>query len=85
MTGKLFKFVNMDPGSVKIFTIRDVSRLRYIAELILGEILGLSWEIVTDKRKLGKHPVINYSGVDLNGAFKIYPHGLLSERLLFGL
>ena len=69
----------MDPGSVKIFTIRDVSRLRYIAELILGEILGLSWEIVTDKRKLGKHPVINYSGVDLNGAFKIYPHGLLSE------
>ena len=75
----LFKFVNMDPGSVKIFTISDVPRLRYIAELILGEILGLSWEIVTDKRKLGKHPVINYSGLDLNGALKIYPHGLLSE------
>jgi len=69
----------MDSGPVKIFTIRDVPRLQYIAEIILGDILGLSWEIVTDKRKLGKHPVINYSGEDLNGAFKIYPHGLLSE------
>ena len=56
----------MDPGPIKIFTVRDVPRLRYIAEIILGEILGLSWEIVTDKRKLGKNPVINYSTEDLN-------------------
>jgi len=69
----------MDPGPVKIFTFRDVPRLRYVAEIILGEILGLSWEIVTDKRKLGKNPVINYSGEDLNGSFKIQPHGLLAE------
>jgi len=72
----------MEPGPVKIFTVRDVPRLRYIVELILGEILGLSWEIVTDKRKLGKHPVINYSAEDLNGSFKIYPHGILSEAEL---
>jgi hypothetical protein len=69
----------MDPGPVKIFTIRDVPRLRYIAELILGEILGLSWEIVTDKRKLGKNPVINYSEEKLNGSFNICPYGILSE------
>lgn len=69
----------MDPGSVKIFTISDVPRLRYIAEIILGDFLGLSWEIVTDKRKLGKHPVINYSVENINGSFKIYPQGLLSE------
>ncbi|MBA4322241.1 MAG: hypothetical protein C0408_05425 [Odoribacter sp.] len=69
----------MDAGPVKIFTIRDVPRFRYIAELILGEILGLSWEIVTDKRKLGKNPVINYSAEDINGSLKIQPHGLLSE------
>jgi hypothetical protein len=69
----------MDTGPVKIFTVRDVPRLKYIAEIILGEILGLSWEIVTDKRKLGKNPVINYSGEDLKGSFKICPHGILSE------
>jgi hypothetical protein len=69
----------MDYGTVKIFTVRDVPRLRYIVEIILGEILGISWEIVTDKRKLGKNPVINYSADDLNGSFKIHPHGLLSD------
>jgi hypothetical protein len=69
----------MDIGPVKIFTVRDVPRLRYIVEIILGEILGLSWEIVTDKRKLGKNPVINYSAEEIKGSFRIYPDGLLSE------
>jgi hypothetical protein len=69
----------MDIGPVKIFTVRDVPRLRYIVEIILGEILGLSWEIVTDKRKLGKNPVINYSGEEIKGSFRISPDGLLSE------
>jgi hypothetical protein len=69
----------MDPGPVKIFTIRDVPRLRYICEIIFGDILGLSWQIVTDKRKLGKNPVINYSVDDLKGSFRISPYGLLSE------
>ncbi len=84
MIGKIYKFVNMNPGPVKIFTVRDVPRLRYIAEIILGEILGLSWEIVTDKRKLGKNPVINYSDEVINGSFKICPHGLLSQTGLKG-
>ena len=79
MKGILYKFVYMDIGPVKIFTIRDVPRLRYIAEIILGEILGLSWEIVTDKRKLGKNPVINYSTEEIKGSFMICPIGLLSE------
>jgi hypothetical protein len=69
----------MDQGPLKIFTVRDVPRLRYIAEIILGDILGLSWEIVTDKRKLGKNFVINYSADELNGSFKIHPHRLLFE------
>jgi len=69
----------MDSGPVKIFTSRDVPRLRYIADIIFGDILGLSWEIVTDKRKLGKNPVINYSGDEINGSFKIIPDSLLFE------
>jgi hypothetical protein len=70
----------MDPGPVKIFTSRDVPRLRYIADVILGDIMGLAWEIVTDKRKLGKNPVINYSSEEINGSFKIIPGTLLFEN-----
>jgi len=69
----------MDPGPVKIFTSSDVPRLRYIAGILLGDILGIEWEIITDKRKLGKNPVINYSDETLKGAFSIQPHPLLFE------
>ncbi len=70
----------MEPRPVKIFAEENTSRLQYIADLILGEILGLSWEIVTDRRKLGKFPVINYSASDIKGSCKINPAGLLSEK-----
>jgi hypothetical protein len=69
----------MDPGPIKIFTSRDVPRLKYIADLILRDILGLSCEIVTDKRKLRKNPVINYSSENIPGSFKISPDTLLFE------
>jgi len=70
----------MDPRPVKIYATDNVPRLRYIAEIILGDILGLSWEIITDKRKLGKYNIINYSGEDISGSFKICPDTLLFER-----
>lgn len=70
----------MDPGSVKVFTSANYSRLNYIADLILNDILGLSWDPVTDKRKIGKHPVINYSDEDIPGSFKVNPAGILSEK-----
>jgi len=69
----------MENKPVKIFTSSDVPRLRFVADLILNEILGLSWEIVTDKRKIGKSPVINYSDEKLAGAFTINPVALLFE------
>jgi hypothetical protein len=70
----------MEPRPVKIYSSEDSPRLLYIAGLILGDILGLSWEIITDKRKLGKHNVINYSKENVSGSFKIYPDSLLFER-----
>jgi hypothetical protein len=70
----------MDTLRVKIFTSRDVPRLRYIAGILLGELLGLSWEIVTDRRRLGKNPVINYSGEKVKDSFSIYPSTLLFEN-----
>jgi hypothetical protein len=69
----------MDPGPVKIFTSRDVPRLRYIAGILLGDIMGIEWEVITDKRKLGKNPVINYSDEDVKGSFRIHPYPLLFQ------
>src|SRR5450759_4025414 len=69
----------MDSRPVRIYTKEDAPRLRYVAGIILGDILGLSWEVVTDKRKLGKNPVINYSSENITGSFKISPDSLLFE------
>ena len=70
----------MDSGLVKIYSSEDLPRLNYIAGIVFGDILGLQWEITTDKRKFGKHPVINYSDEKLAGSFKISPSGILSEE-----
>jgi hypothetical protein len=70
----------MDSGPVKIYSTEDTPRLRYISGIILGDILGLSWDLITDKRKLGKHAVINYSSHNLAGSFKISPVSLLFEK-----
>jgi hypothetical protein len=69
----------MDPRLVKIYAHNNAPRLIYISGLILGDILGLPWEIVTDRRRLGKHPVINYSTENINGSFRITPDLLLFE------
>jgi hypothetical protein len=69
----------MEGKPIKIFASAELPRLSYIADLILHEILGLSWEIVTDKRKLGKYPVINYSVENIRGSFRISPVKLLFE------
>jgi hypothetical protein len=69
----------MQPPVVKIFTSSDSPRLRYIAAILLGDILGLAWETVSDRRKLGKNPVINYSNEIIKGAFRISPDPLLFE------
>jgi hypothetical protein len=69
----------MDLRPIKIYSRSNVSRLRYIVGIILGDILGLQWEIVTDRRKLGKHLVINYSSETIPGAFTISPASLLFE------
>ena len=70
----------MDSGPVKIYSREDTPRLRYIAGIVLGDILGLSWDVITDKRKLGKNPVINYSSDNISGSFKINPASVLFEK-----
>ena len=70
----------MAPGTVLIFTNSDTPRLRYIAGILLGDTLGLRWDVVCDRRRLGKHPVINYSTEKVAGSFRIEPSGLLTEK-----
>ncbi len=70
----------MDARPVKIFSSADTPRLRFVAGLLLGEILGLNWEIVTDRRRLGKCPVINYSGKNLADSFVVTPSAILFEE-----
>ncbi len=70
----------MESKPVKIYSRNNVPRLSYIAGIILEDILGLSWEVITDKRKLGKNHIINYSPETLEGSFKISPHPLMFEK-----
>lgn len=70
----------MQLHTVRIYCTENVPRLRYIARVLLEEILGLSYEIITDKRKLRKHLVINYSAEYIPGSFKIFPDKLLFEK-----
>jgi len=70
----------MEARPLKIYAASNTPRLRYTADLILGEILGLRWDIVSDRRKLGKHHIINYSEEIVPGSLNIRPSGLLSEE-----
>jgi hypothetical protein len=70
----------METRPVKIFSYADSPRLRFVADLILSEMLGLRWDVVTDRRRLGKSPVINYSREDIPGTFRIDPVDLLFEK-----
>jgi hypothetical protein len=69
----------MEKDQVKIFTRNNSPRLKYIAGILVGDILGLPWEVITDRRKLGKHPVINYSSEKISGSLRIDPFPLLFE------
>ena len=70
----------MNQLPVKIYSEENTARIGYIAGIILGDMLGLNWEIVTDRRKIGKNPVINYSKQSISGSYKIAPDPLLFEK-----
>jgi hypothetical protein len=53
-------------------------RLEYTAGVIFNTILGINFEITTDRRKIGTSPAIIYSGEKVKDPFIIRPAGLLS-------
>ncbi|HEX2968856.1 MAG TPA: polysaccharide deacetylase family protein [Bacteroidales bacterium] len=70
----------MDPRAIRIYSSEDSPRLRYILSLIIGDFLGLSWELTTDRRRIKNRVVINYSNDEIPGSFRIIPHSLLFEK-----
>lgn len=70
----------MQSCQVKIFSTDNTPRLRYMAGILLGDILGLNWEIITDINLIGDKPVINYSNSAIPGSFRISPCPLLFEK-----
>jgi hypothetical protein len=73
------KFVCMDTPDLKVYTTDATARLDYILSLLLGNILGLRYQVITDRRKIGNTPLINYSSDKISGAFHIFPAQLLAE------
>lgn len=70
----------MEP--VIIYTENFSTRLSYIAEIILGSLLGLPYQLTTDKKyfKCSTSPKINYSRYAIENSIQIVPFGLLAEK-----
>jgi hypothetical protein len=66
---------------VLIYTEKFSTRLSYTVEVLLGSLLGLPYQITTDKKyfKDSVEPRINYSKVNIEDVLQIIPSGLISE------
>lgn len=64
-----------------VFTENITPRVRYICGFILGDLLGLRYDI-SDSYETAGHPaatVLNYSKLDLRNSFAVRPAGLLHQ------
>lgn len=57
----------------------SLPRLEYVAGVIFSTVLGIKYEITTDRRKIGSKPAIIYSNEKVKNQFVIRPAGLLGE------
>lgn len=73
------KFADMTKTIVRIYSPEITSRLEYTTDVIFSTILGISYELTTDRRRLGNSPAIIYSDEKVKSPFVIRPSGLLSS------
>lgn len=76
--GCFIKFADMATRKLWIYSPDVTPRLEYTAGVILNTILGINFEITTDRRKIGGSPAIIYSNEKVRDQFVIRPSGLLS-------
>lgn len=66
---------------LKIFVENKSNRLLYALDLVLNQVGGIQYEIISDAALLKPDDkVINYSGRQISGSFQVHPHGLLFEK-----
>ncbi len=65
---------------LKIYSPVIYPRLSYVTDIIFNTVLGLDFELTTDRRKIGGNPAILYTDEKVNGHFVIKPAGLLSSQ-----
>ena len=66
---------------VLIYTEKFSTRLSYIVEVLLGSLLGLPYQLTTDKKyfKDSSSPKINYSKTHIDNSLQFLPSGLMKE------
>lgn len=66
---------------VIIYTEKFSNRLSYVSELLLGSLIGLPYQLTTDKNYFNESaaPKINYSFENFDDAVTIHPAGLMTE------
>ena len=72
------KFVVMATKKLRIYAPDVTPRLEYTAGVIFDTVLGISFELTSDRRRIGTGPSIIYSGEKVRDQFVIRPSGLLS-------
>ena len=73
------KFVVMATKKLRIYAPDVTPRLEYTAGVIFDTVLGISFELTSDRRRIGTGPSIIYSGEKVKDQFVIRPSGLLSD------
>lgn len=76
--GCFIKFADMATRKLWIYSPDVTPRLEYTAGVIFRTILGINYEITTDRRKIGSSPAIIYSAEKVRDQFVMRPSGLLS-------
>jgi len=62
LTSPFVKFADMGTKKLRIYSPEVTPRLEYATEIIFSTILGIEYEITTDRRRIGSSPAIIYSG-----------------------
>ena len=78
VVSRFIKFVVMATKKLRIYAPDVTPRLEYTAGVIFDTVLGISFELTTDRRKIGTGPAIFYSEEKVKDLFVIRPSGLLS-------
>ena len=77
VTGRFIKFADMATRKLWIYSPEVSPRLEYAAGVIFSTVLGINYEITTDRRKIGGSPAVFYTNEKVKDQFVIRPSGLL--------